>query len=321
MSPSVSAVVINFNGVGRIEACLDSLRQQTRPPECVTVVDNASSDASLEVIASGFPGVKLIPSPRNLGYAAACNRGWRESPADLVAFLNNDLTLAPDWLERLLAAVTPPWGFWASRILFARDPQRVDSAGDAMAVVGAAYKIGHGMPASRFGEPREVFGACGAAALFRREVLEATGGFDEDLFLVHEDSDLNFRARLLGFRCLYVPGARVFHDVNRSIGTLSPFYVYYGHRNSEVVFWKNMPNGLLVRFLPERLLFNLFSFLYFLRRGRGSPFLKAKRDFLADFRNVLAKRRKIQASRRVGPTELRRLLDRNWLRHRLKRSP
>ncbi len=321
MSPSVSAVVVNFNGAGHIEACLESLAGQTRRPESVVVVDNASSDGSPEIVAREFPWVKVIASRRNLGYAAACNLGWRESPADLVAFLNNDLTLAPEWLERVLAAAKPPWDFWASRILFARAPQVVDSAGDAMAVVGAAYKIGHGMPASLFEEPREVFGACGAAAVFRKEVLEATGGFDEDLFLIHEDSDLNFRARLLGFRCLYVPEARVYHDVNRSIGTLSPTYVYYGHRNSEAVFWKNMPAPLLGRFLPERLAFDLLSFAYFSWRGRAGSYLKAKVDFLAGFGSILDKRRRVQSARRVDTVALRRVLERNWLKHRLKRSP
>lgn len=319
MSPSVSAVIVNFNGIGHVEACLHSLLTQISPPDTVTVVDNASTDGSPELIQSRFPAVRLVRSSRNLGYAAACNLGWREAPGDLVVFLNNDLTLAPDWLRALRSAATPEWAFWASRIVFADNPDLIDSAGDGMAVVGAAYKIGHRCPAPQYQISKEVFGACGAAAMYRRELLEETGGFDEDFFLIYEDADLNFRARLLGYRCLYVPAAVVYHDVNRSIGTFSETYVYYGHRNSEWVFWKNMPGGMLLRYLPERLLFDLLSLVYFGWRGRAGPFLRSKLDCVRGLRRVLRQRRAVQSGRRIGIEELRSLLERNWFSHRLKK--
>ncbi len=194
----------------------------------------------------------------------------------------------------------------------------IDSAGDAMAVVGAAYKIGHGRDAGQYLERREVFGPCGAAALYRRDLLEEVGGFDSDFFLVYEDSDLNMRARLLGHRCLYVPGALVHHRVNQSIGQYSDTYVYYGHRNSEFLFWKNMPGSMLFRYLPERLFFNVLSLAYFTAKGRGGSFIRAKWDFVRRIGEIRAKRRAIQSSRKVSPRELRAMMDRNWLRHRIK---
>lgn len=300
---------------------MSSLLGQDRPPDLLTVIDNASTDGSPDLVRTRFPGVRLVEPGANLGYAAACNLGWKTSPAELVVFLNNDLTVAADWLQKLLVEVEAPWGFWASRIVFSRDPGVVDSAGDAMAVVGAAYKIGHGEPVGDYLDRREVFGPCGAAAVFRREVLEATGGFDEDFFLIYEDADLSFRARILGYRCLYVPSAVVYHDVNRSIGTLSETYVYYGHRNSEIVFWKNQPTALLMRYLPERILFDVLSLAYFILKRRARPFLRAKRDFLRTFPSTLAKRRRIQAAGRINSSELRRMQDRNWIRHRLKKAP
>lgn len=315
MSDSVSAVIINYNGEAFLASCLDSLQAQSRPFEEIWVVDNASRDRSLDLLGS-YADVQVLALAENVGYAEACNRGIEKTRGELVAVLNNDLVLDPRWLESLLRHNRPPWDFWASRILFAQVPDRIDSAGDGMAVVGSAYKIGHGDSAESHSQVREVFGPCGAAALYRRSLLEAVSGFDPDFFLVYEDADLNMRARLLGFRCLFVPEAKVFHRVNASIGALSPVYVFYGHRNSEFVFWKNMPGPLLLRYLPERLLFNLLCFLYFLLRGRAGSFLKAKWDFVRQIPGVWEKRRRIQASRRLAPADFRRLLDRNWLRYR-----
>lgn len=309
---------MNYNGLGHIERCLHSLLTQTRPPDEVVVVDNASSDGSPRLAAQRFPGIRLLESGENVGYARGCNLGIRATRSELVAVLNNDLVLDPAWLSSLLRQVRDPWSLWASRILFADSPERIDSAGDGMAVIGAAYKIGHGRDSAGYLESREVFGPCGAAALYRRRMLEELGGFDEDFFLVYEDADLNMRARLRGHRCLYVPDAVVHHRVNLSIGRLSHNYVYYGHRNSEYLFWKNMPISLLVRYLPERALFNLLCLAYFGIRGRGGSFLRAKIDALLGIGATLRKRRSVQSSRTISTRELRRSLDRNWFKNRLK---
>ncbi len=316
--PSVSAVIVNFNGADVIEDCLDSLFAQSRAPDEVIIVDNASSDSSLEIIRERYrERVRLLTLDFNAGFPAACNRGIEASSGELVAILNNDIVLDREWLASLLAHDTDEWSFWASRIVFASAPDRIDSAGDGMAVVGAAYKIGHGDPAGGHEESKEVFGPCAAAALYRRRLLQETGGFDEDFFLVYEDADLNMRARLLGYRCLYVAGARVTHRVNTQIGTLSHSYVFYGHRNSEFVFWKNMPGRLFWLYLPERLLFNLFSLLFFTLKGRGLSFLRGKWDFARQLSLLLAKRRLVQRGRRLTTAQFRRQLDRNWLRYRL----
>ncbi|MFQ5740277.1 MAG: glycosyltransferase family 2 protein [Acidobacteriota bacterium] len=317
MPPTVSFVIVNYNGESCLPACLDSIFAQTRPPDEVIVVDNASQDGSLELLERNLAGRgESIALPRNLGYAGACNRGIEKCSAELIAVLNNDIVLDRHWLESLLAHDHADFHFWASRILFAANPDLVDSAGDGMAVIGAAYKIGHGDPASRFDKPREVFGPCGAAALYRREVLEATGGFDADFFLVYEDADLSMRARLRGFRCLYVPSAKVYHRVNTSIGTLSASYVFFGQRNSEYVFWKNMPTTLLLLYLPERILFDLISFLFFLAKGRGKAYLRAKQDFIRTLPHLMEKRRQVQQTRQLQSRQLNRLLDRNWVKYR-----
>ena len=316
VSETVSVVVVNYNGEAFLEECLQSILDQSRSPDQILVVDNASTDQSLSLLQTSFPDIPLLALRENLGYAGACNRGIEETTGELIAILNNDLVLDFRWLESLLEENSPTWDFWASRILFASDPSRVDSAGDGMAVVGSGFKIGHGDLASRHETACEVFGACAAAALYRRSLLEAVGGFDPDFFLIYEDADLNVRARLRGFRCRYVPGAVVLHRVNASIGSLSRTYVFFGHRNSEYVFWKNMPSRLLWSFMPERFLFNLLSLLFFLSKGRGGAFLKGKIDFIRKFPEIMQKRQRIQTSRKVSAAEFRTQLDRNWLKYR-----
>lgn len=313
---------MNFNGRGLIESCLTSLLDQRTRPDEIVVVDNASSDGSPEDVEREFPSVRLLRPGRNLGYAGGCNFGIRNTRSELVAVLNNDILLDREWLSSLLARASAPWSFWASRILFFDRRDLVDSAGDGMAVVGAGYKTGHGQPASRYDRSAEVFGPCGAAALYRRELLENVGGFDEDFFLVYEDADLSMRARLMGHRCLYVPEALVWHHVNQSIGTLSETYVYYGHRNSELLFWQNMPASLLARYAPERMAFDLLSLAYFTFRGKGGAFLRAKFDVLRQVNQIRSKRSKIQSTRTISTKALRSQLDRNWLRFRRKtRTP
>jgi len=315
---TAAAIIVNYNGAGVIERCLRSLLSQSRPFDEIVVVENASADGSGDLVRTMFPTVRLIEPGKNLGFAAACNLGVKSTGAELVAILNNDLVLQDDWLEKLLEKVAPPWSFWASKIVFDSHPDLIDSAGDGMAVVGAGFKNGHGLPAEDFNQEREVFGPCGAAALYRRTLFEETGGFDEDFFLVYEDADLSMRAHLLNHRCLYVPQAVVRHCVNRAIGKFSDTYVYFGHRNSEFLFWKNMPTSLLIRYLPERIAFDLLSLAFFTLKGRMRPFLRAKWDFLRNLGPLRSKRAKVQAGKRATTEQIRALLDRNWLRYRRK---
>ncbi len=315
----MSVVVVNYNGEQFLQSCVDSILAQSSPPGEVIVVDNGSADRSLDILRSiGDVRLRVLPLADNVGYAAGCNAGIQECRGDLIAVLNNDVVLDPDWLKTLLDHDSQEWAFWASRVEFASPCGVIDSAGDGMAVVGSAFKIGHGDPVDQHLETREVFGPCAAAALYRRSLVEAVGGFDPDFFLVYEDADLNFRARLLGFRCLYVADARVLHRVNTSIGTFTDSYVFHGHRNSEFVFWKNMPTRLLLLYLPERALFNLLSLLFFVGKGRGTAFLRAKLEALRERRAVIEKRKKIQRSRTVSSREVRHCLERNWLKYRRK---
>lgn len=317
-APACSVVVVNWNGRHHLDACLGALRRQTFRDFEVLLVDNGSSDGSLELVRASYPWVELVALPDNRGFSGGNNEGIRRARGRYVALLNNDTEVEPDWLAELVGAIEAraDVGLCASQVLFFDRRDTLDSAGDYFGTNGVAGKRGHLEPAARYPEPQEVFGACAAAALYRRSLLDQIGLLDEDFFLIFEDADLSFRARLAGHRCLYVPSARVYHKTNASIGTYSHTYVYYGQRNVEYVYLQNMPLPLLLKYLPAHLFYGLLAAAFFASRGRLWSFLRAKAAVLASLPAVLRKRRLVQSRRVVTIAELDRLFSRGWLARR-----
>ena len=170
--PDVSVIVVNFNGQRYLETCLSSIEQQDFEREIV-LVDNASVDDSVAFVRERFPAVRLVKLERNLGFAGGNNAGARVATGRYLAFLNNDTRVNPSWLGALRRAIDgkPDVGFVTSRIVYMHDPTVIDSAGDCLTRSGDVFKRGHGDSSDRLAQPREVFGACGAACLFRRGCL------------------------------------------------------------------------------------------------------------------------------------------------------
>lgn len=312
----LAVVVVDWNAGELVERCLAALSRQTVWPGTVMVVDNASESETWRHVIPGELPIGMVRLSGNSGFAAGTNRGVALVPdIDWLAMLNPDAFPEPTWLERLLAAAGahPEYSSFASRQLVADDPATVDGCGDAYSVSGFAWRRDWGKPSSEAGwETEEVFGPCAAAALYRRDALEAVGGLDESFFCYFEDVDLAFRLRLAGHRCLYVPDAVVHHVGSATSGRRSDFAVYHGHRNLVWTFVKNMPGPLLAMYWPHHLLLNLVSLVWFTLRGQGRAIWKAKCDALRGLPRVLRQRREIQARRRVGSWELRRLMVTGW---------
>jgi GT2 family glycosyltransferase len=312
----VAVIVVDWNAGELVERCLKALGRQTFRPGTVMVVDNASASESWRHVVSDSPPVEMIRLADNSGFAAGANRGVALVPdAKWVALLNPDAFAEPEWLERLLAAARarPEYSVFASRQLLAEDPARLDGAGDAYGVSGFAWRRDRGRPAAGAEpEPQEVFGPCAAAALYRREAFEEVGGLDESFFCYFEDVDLAFRLRLAGHRCLYVPDAVVHHVGSASSGRGSAFSVYHGHRNLVWTFVKDMPGPLLALYWPHHLLLNLVSLVWFTLRGQGGAIWRAKWDAVRGLPRAWRQRKKIQAQRKVGSLELRRLMVTGW---------
>ena len=231
-SPKVSIIIVTWNSESLILRCLDNLVQKTFQGFEVVVVDNGSSDGTIEYLQERQPGLalQLKSLDRNRGFAAANNIGARMARGRLLALLNSDAFPAPDWLEKLLLVAQrhPEFSFFSSRQLQANAPQLLDGAGDALHISGLAWRRYVSFPAAQYGlEMEEVFSPCAAAALYLRQAFLQVDGFDEDFFSYHEDIDLGFRLRLQGFRCLYVPDAIVQHVGSATLGTQSDFALYH----------------------------------------------------------------------------------------------
>jgi len=307
----ISVIVLNFNGKDLLKECLTSLREQTYKDFEVILVDNSSTDSSIEYVKNNFPEVKILALEKNVGFCKGNNEGIKISQGEYIVLLNNDTKVDHFWLEELYRAIlgNPQVGFCASKIIFCSDQENIDTAGDGYSLCGAPFKRGHLENRDKYNKEEEVFGACAAATIYRKSMLNDIGLLDEDFFMGFEDSDLSFRAQLKGYKCLYVPTAIVFHRVSATIGKLSNRQVYYGQRNVEYVYIKNMPTGLILKHFFFHLIYNIGAFLFFLSKGRGLVFLKAKLSVSMNLKGLLEKRKVIQKTRRVDNTYLEEIME------------
>lgn len=246
--PRASVIIPNWNGLRYLRPCLASLETQTYPSFEVIVVDNASSDDSVETVRREFPKVRLLVLTHNGGYSGGCNAGMREARGEIIVFLNNDIEAEPTWMEALIDALDrhPDAGSAASRIMLYDRPNHIHSAGDTYGLDGLPESRGVWQP---YGPPYDrecyVFGGCGGALAYRRSTLDEIGLFEEAFFMYCEDVDLNWRAQLAGFRCIYTPDAVVRHHLSATGGgSLSSYYV---GRNTIWVIARNYPSELYRR--------------------------------------------------------------------------
>ncbi|MDH4064669.1 MAG: glycosyltransferase family 2 protein [Acidobacteriota bacterium] len=320
---TVGLVVVTYNAEGFIRRTLDAVAAQTRPPDEIAIVDNASTDGTWAMLEHATRAwvmpVCLVAAGENLGFAAANNRAVaRLEACELVALLNPDAVPAPGWLAALVAAAEahPEAAAFASRLMIDGRPGLLDGAGDVCHVSGLVWRHGHGLPLTAVPDAtrsRPVFAACAAAALYRRPDWVRAGGLDERFFCYGEDVDLGFRLQLAGRGCWYVADAVADHVGSASAGVGSDFAVYHGHRNVEWLFVKNMPAALLWRYLPLHLLVWVVGMAWFATRGRGTSFMKAKWDALKGMGMAWRARRTVQASRVRANAQVLGLLDRTSL--------
>ena len=313
--PDVSVVVVTWNGRQHLDTCLNAVAAQQGVRVETILVDNASTDGTVAYVRDRHPSVRVVGLPENRGFAGGNNAGAAEARAPLVAFLNNDTAAEPGWLQALVAGLDEANGFAlaTSRIVYMHDPRIIDSAGDGFLRSGGAFKRMHGGQSEDAAEPLEVFGVCGAACLMPRKIFEEIGGFDEDFFASHEDVDLSYRARLLGYRVRYVPEAIVRHQGSATLGRRSARAIFYGQRNLEWVYLKNSPAAVLLRTVVAHLLYDVAAGTYFLSTGRGWTFVRAKAAAIAGVPVLLRKRAAVQRTRRAGADAIWRMLDPGWL--------
>ncbi|MGH3147418.1 MAG: glycosyltransferase family 2 protein [Rubrobacter sp.] len=308
----VTVVVPNWNGERFLKLCLGSLRRQSLRDFEIVVVDNGSTDDSVSFLGKNFPEVRVIALESNRGIAAAFNVGIAASETEYVVLLNNDTEQDPGWLEALVRAAEdhPEAGLFASKLIDFHDRRVLDGAGDALRLSGLPYRLGHGeLDRGQFDAPCYVFGACAAAALYRRGMLDEIGHFDEDFVSYCEDGDLSFRAQLAGYRCFYVPDAVVYHMGSASTGgKRSSVATRLGTRNSSSLLVKNLPLSAVPHVLPFFVLGQLARLLTAAATGALGAHLEGLVGAWRQFPLSLGKRRGIQGRKTVSDAEIRGLL-------------
>ncbi len=316
IAPLISVVIVIWNSAAHLAQCLSALSKQTVQGFEIILVDNGSTDNGADGLDTRWIGLPLTVQhlPSNLGFAAANNIGSRLARGKWIVLLNADAFPRPDWLEQLVKAAedNPDFNFFASRQIQANTPNLLDGTGDVYHASGLAWRQHYNRPVRYYGlHSGEVFGACAAAAMYRREDFLRMGGFDETYFSYFEDVDLSFRLRLAGGRCLYVSDAVVHHVGSASTGKTSDFTYYHVHRNLVWTFFKNMPAPLFWFFLPLHAVVNIYLSLYILiKEGRGIV-LKAKWDALRGLPAVLRKRKQAQSMRKAGLRDLYRVMEKD----------
>ncbi len=313
-SPATTSVVIpTWRGRDLLDPCLRAIASQSRRPDETIVVDDGSPDDTAAWVASTFPWVRVVRLSANAGFAGAANAGIRASRGAIVVLLNNDTEAEPGWLEALVAPMEDDEGVGAcaSKILVHDRPGLLHAAGDGYTTGGVPVNRGaFTADDGRFdGEDRWVFGPCAAAAAYRRELLDETGGFDEWLVSYLEDVDLAWRANLLGYRCRYVPEARVRHRISATAGQVRASY--WCGRNFLLVLARDVPGAILRDHWRTILRAQVAIALDALTHVRGEAARARLRGILAGLARLpeaLRQRRSVQATRRVPVADIERLL-------------
>ena len=306
--PSVSIIIVNWNGKRFLKSCLDSVLHQSYEPYDVYLVDNASTDGSTEFVEQNYAAeiksgkLKLIQNDKNYGFAEGNNIGIRqalEKPhVKYIATLNADTVAREDWLEKLVfvAEKGQKIGMCQGKILL-MDEKKIDSTGLLFYRSSTWWDRGENeKDVHQYDSQREIFGVCAAAALYSREMLQnvAINGefFDSNFFGYVEDIDLSIRGRLRGWKAIYEPSAIVHHQRGGTTGPQTRFLIYHTGRNDLLLIFKVLPTNFIIKNLPLILLSQVGEIAVYARRKRLQTILKAKLDAIKMLRKMLFKRKK-----------------------------
>jgi GT2 family glycosyltransferase len=307
-SPFLSVIIPNYNGQRFLPTLMNALRGQSFGDFEVIVVDDASSDDSVAWLEAHWPEARVVVNRSNQGFVAACNMGADVARGRVIAFLNNDTEPDAGWTAALARAVCeyPESGIFAAKLLLFDRRDTLHSAGDTLGLDGVPRNRGvWERDMGQYDRQTAVFGGCGGAVAYRRDLWQTLKGFDDALWMYLEDVDFAFRAQLLGWGAVFVPEARVYHHLSATGG--GALASYYVGRNTIWVIAKNMPRGLLLRHAPRIVAGQARIALDALRNWRGAEARARLRGMVAGLLGLpaaLAKRKLIQPRRVIEDRDL-----------------
>jgi len=324
--PKVSIIIVNWNGVGHLEGCLESIKNQSYKDFEVVLVDNGSKDDSIDYLQTRQPWVKLTVLEKNTGFAAGNNIGLKKSSGEYIVTLNNDTRADKDWLAKLVAVADahPAVGMVGCRTASFDDAEIVDTLGGRVCRDGMSRGAFRMRRFSSLGMQNieDAFYPSACAALYKRAMLNETGFFDEDFFNYCEDTDLGLRGRLAGWETLLATDAIVYHKYSGTAGSFSPMKLYLVERNHYWVAVKNFPLRMLLAVPFYSLVRYLLQFRFVLTsKGAGNDFqsshtkgalllavLKGIFAALAGIPRMSRKRCDIMGRRRITAQEMSEML-------------
>lgn len=318
--PRVNVIIPNLNGEKLLPICLESLRKQEFRDFDITVVDNGSKDGSLMLLKDRYPEVRIISLEKNYGFAGGVNRGIEATDGEFIALLNNDIEVDPGWLEELHRVLMDHLevGSCQAKLMRYWERKKINGLGIRLNMDGEVEIIGWGeVDRGQYEEEKYIFCVGAGASLYRRQVFEDIGIFDEKFFANFEDVDIGFRAQLAGFKAMYAPKAVGYHMVGRTIKRRKYLATYLNNRNKVLFFWKNMPDELIKKYFRrifwhrwgrflKRILFNFYKIrTYYFLKGTFSAYIHLP--------YILRERKRIKGKRRASIQYLESMMDRDFL--------
>jgi GT2 family glycosyltransferase len=308
----VKTVVIAIPSLHRPDLtarCIESIQRQTLPADQwkIVVIENEAQPDG--ILPDPLPrNTMRIELPTNEGTTNSINRGMASVPSPYVLLLNNDVELAPDYLEKLLAILEADetLGFATGKLLRATKPTELDGAGDAMLLAGASYRLGHlNADRGQFDQRMPRLSACGAAVLYRSKAFLLCGAMDADFFAYLDDLDLALRIHLIGYRGVYVPEAVAYHVGSATLGqALHPRVVEYITRNQFFVLTKDYPETVFRQLLTRIVVYQSLWFLFAVKRAGFGAYVRGLRGAFHGRKRMQQKHRELMAKRKIGDEEL-----------------
>ena len=277
----VTVVIPNYNGKDYLIPCLDALYQNTKVKIRVVIVDNGSEDGSIERAEEKYPQAEYILLRKNYGFCRAVNIGIKKADTPYVILLNNDTQVRQGFVEQLLSGIKNDKMIFSAeaKMIQYHDQSLTDSAGTFYTALGWAYARGKDKPLDRYNKEISCFAACAGAAIYRRDIFKEIGLFDERHFAYLEDVDIGYRARIHGYKNIYLPKAEVIHVGSAASGSrYNKFKTRYSSRNNVYMSYKNMPLFQLLLNLPFLCLGFAVKTAFFYKKGLGKEYLQGLRE-------------------------------------------